>query len=168
MAISKDAPRPLRILGFDPGYAALGYAVIDRYGNQTDCLACGVIRSAARTPLAERLMAITAEARKLCTTYKPAIIALEKLFFFRNQKTAIDVAQARGALMAAVAHGGATIVEYTPMQVKQSVSGNGHATKQQVEKMVRILVPNTVLPRQDDAIDALAIALTAAFRNRYL
>lgn len=154
-----------RILGLDPGYASLGYAVIEGERGRYECLACGVLTSSPKEPLPRRLMNVSRSVRELCDRYAPERIAIEQLFFFKNQKTVINVAQARGAVLAALASYSALITEFTPLQVKQSVTGDGRATKHSVAKILSLLLPGAQLPKDDNALDALAIALTAAFRR---
>ncbi len=146
-------------LGIDPGTAILGYAVVAARGDELSMLACDVITTPSRMPLAERLQHIYADLIGIIKTYEPHEAAMEELFFAKNARTAMIVGQARGVAMLALANGGLTISEYTPKQVKQAVTGYGDAKKEQVGEMVRILLKLPGVPKPDDAADAAAIAI---------
>jgi crossover junction endodeoxyribonuclease RuvC len=146
-------------LGIDPGTAILGYAVVAARGDELSMLACDVITTPSRMPLAERLQHIYANLIGIIKTYEPHEAAMEELFFAKNARTAMTVGQARGVAMLALANGGLNISEYTPKQVKQAVTGYGDAKKEQVGAMVRILLKLPSVPKPDDAADAAAIAI---------
>ena len=152
----------MRILGIDPGYAIVGYGVIDYVGVKVSLVDYGAITTAADMPFERRLAAIYDDMRVLLNTYKPQEMGIEKLFFNTNQKTGIDVAQARGVTLLAATNMGIPIYEYTPLQVKQSVVGYGRAEKHQVMEMVKRLCSLKAAPKPDDAADAVALALCHA------
>ncbi len=147
------------VLGIDPGYAIVGYGVVEYNNNHFRVLDYGAITTEAHTPFNERIEKIYDCACALITRYNPEAMAIEKLFFNTNQKTAIDVAQARGALVLAAQKARMGIFEYTPLQVKQSVVGYGRAEKKQVQEMTRLMLNLEKIPRPDDAADALAMAI---------
>lgn len=146
-------------LGIDPGTAIVGYAVVAARGDDLSMIACNVITTPARMPLAERLQLIYQQLIEIIATYHPQEAAMEELFFAKNARTAMTVGQARGVAMLALANGGLPISEYTPKQVKQAVTGYGDAKKDQVGEMVRILLKLPSVPRPDDAADAAAVAI---------
>ena len=147
------------VLGIDPGYAIVGYGVVEYNNNHFKVLDYGAITTEAHTPFNERIERIYDCACALVARYNPESMAIEKLFFNTNQKTAIDVAQARGALVLAAQKAGLGIFEYTPLQVKQSVVGYGRAEKKQVQEMTRFMLNLEKIPKPDDAADALAMAI---------
>ncbi|MBR4728307.1 MAG: crossover junction endodeoxyribonuclease RuvC [Clostridia bacterium] len=147
------------VLGIDPGYAIVGCGVVEYQNNHFRMLHYGAVTTEAHTPFNERLEAIYDGVLALIRTYRPQAMAIEKLFFNTNQKTAIDVAQARGVLVLAAQQNRIPIFEYTPLQVKQSVVGYGRAEKKQVQEMTRLLLNLEKIPKPDDAADALAMAI---------
>jgi len=149
------------ILGIDPGIADTGFGVIANQDNKLACLDYGSIKTSAKLNLADRLEIIHLELAKLIKKYKPDLIAIEELFFCNNAKTAIIVGQARGVVVLTAKLNKITSVEFTPYQVKQAVSTYGHAKKDQVQKMVKLILNLKELPKPDDAADALAIAICA-------
>ncbi len=146
-------------LGVDPGIAIVGYAVVAARGSELSMIACDVITTTAGMLLPQRLQVIYKRLSEVIATYQPHEAAMEELFFAKNARTAITVGQARGVAMLALANGGLSIAEYTPLQVKQAVTGYGGAKKEQVGEMVRILLHLKAVPRPDDAADAAAIAI---------
>lgn len=150
------------VLGIDPGYAIVGFGVVEYNNNHFKVLDFGAITTEAHTPFNERIERIYDCACMIIERYRPEALAIEKLFFNTNQKTAIDVAQARGALVLAAQKAKMPIFEYTPLQVKQSVVGYGRAEKKQVQEMTRSLLKLDKIPKPDDAADALAIAVCHA------
>lgn len=152
----------LRILGIDPGYAIVGYGIIEQIGNRFRVIDYGSIQTKAGLPPVERLQIIYNELRNIIYTHKPECMAIEELFFNNNSKTAIMVAQARGVLLLGAANEGLEIYEYTPLQVKQAVTGYGRADKQQVQQMTKALLGLDKVPKPDDTADALAIAICHA------
>ena len=150
------------IIGFDPGLAILGYGVIEKTGHKIKALEYGVITTDAKTPFPVRLRQLYENATLLIMKYKPDAIALEELFYNTNVKTAISVAQARGALLVAVSNYTDEIYEYTPLQIKQALVGYGRAEKGQVQRMVKTVLGLEKEPKPDDAADGLAAALCLA------
>ena len=151
---------PHRIaLGIDPGTAIVGYAVVMARGSELHMLTCDVITTPAKMPLAQRLQIIYEELSKIIAIHKPNEAAMEELFFDKNARTAMTVGQARGVAMLALANGGLSVAEYTPMQVKQAVTGYGSAGKDQVGEMVKMLLKLSKVPKPDDAADAAAVAI---------
>ena len=150
------------ILGIDPGYAIVGCGVVDYTANQFALLEARAITTEPNTPFDQRLREIHEGVVWLIELHRPAAMAVEKLFFNTNSKTAIDVAQARGVIILAAARAGVPVYEYTPLQVKQSVVGYGRAEKRQVQDMVKLLLRLSACPKPDDVADALAIAICHA------
>jgi crossover junction endodeoxyribonuclease RuvC len=149
-------------LGIDPGLATMGYGVIRANGDRHALVQYGVLTTQPRQPLPQRLRTIFLGVHQLMDIYEPEEVAFEELFFSKNVSTAMDVSAARGAALAAAATRTEKLFEYTPMQVKQAVTGHGRADKVQVQTMVRILLNMQEVARPDDAADALAVALTHA------
>ena len=150
------------ILGIDPGYAIVGFGIIKYENNRLSVLDFGAITTPAGMEFTERLKSVYEDLSYLFEKYKPDAMAVEKLFFNTNQKTAIDVAQARGVILLAAKMYGAECFEYTPLQVKQSVVGYGRAEKKQVQEMTRQLLGLSAVPKPDDTADALAMAICHA------
>ena len=128
------------ILGIDPGYAIVGWGVLEYKANKFRVIDYGAITTEAKTPFPLRLMDIYNGMNKIISDYKPQVMSMEKLFYNNNAKTVIDVAQARGVITLAAQQNGVQISEYTPLQVKQSVTGYGRAVKKQVQEMTRIIL----------------------------
>lgn len=149
----------MRILGIDPGYAIVGYGVVDYAKNRFSVAGYGAITTKAKTPFEERLRVIYDDMLQVIDMYKPDRLSIEKLYFNTNSTTAIDVAQARGVIVLAAKQRGVEIFEYTPLQVKQAVTGYGRAEKHQVMEMVKNLLSLKAIPKPDDTADALAIAI---------
>jgi len=150
------------ILGIDPGLATMGYGVIRSDGDRHQLIQYGALTTAAGQPLPQRLRSIFLGVNQLMDIYEPEEVAFEELFFSKNVTTGMDVSAARGAALAAAATRTEKLYEYTPMQVKQAVTGHGKADKLQVQTMVRLLLNMQEIARPDDAADALAVALTHA------
>lgn len=150
----------LVILGIDPGLARTGWGVIERSHEKDRLLAYGCIETPAKTADHERLALVFGELQKIIKKYGPDHAAIERLFFEKNAKTAITVGQARGVVMLALSLEQVPQQEFTPLQVKQAVAGYGAATKGQVQRMVKMLLKLSEIPKPDDAADALAVALT--------
>ena len=150
------------ILGIDPGYAIVGAGVVDYSANKFRLIEAKAVTTEAHTPFDQRLREIYAGLTSLIAAHRPAAMAIEKLFFNTNAKTAIDVAQARGVILLAAAQAAVPAYEYTPLQVKQSVVGYGRADKKQVQDMVKLLLHLNACPKPDDVADALAIAICHA------
>ncbi len=152
----------MRILGIDPGYAIVGYGVIDYEGNRFQTVDYGKITTAAQYPLPERLQKIYEGVTDVIRLHQPDMVAVEELFFNSNVTTAIAVAQARGVILLASSQSGKELFEYTPLQVKQAVAGYGRAQKEQVQQMVKVLLNLEKIPKPDDVADALAVAVCHA------
>ena len=150
------------ILGIDPGYAIVGFGVISYEGNHFKVLSYGAVNTKAGVDFSLRLNDIYDGVTQLINKYKPDVISIEKLFFNTNNKTAINVAEARGCTILACVKAGVPLYEYTPLQVKQSVVGYGRAEKRQVMEMTRMLLNLEKIPMPDDAADALAVAICCA------
>jgi len=149
----------MRVLGIDPGTAITGYAVVEETAGRLSLVTLGVITTPAKTPLPSRLQTIHRELSSLVEEVAPDAAAVEELFFSRNVTTAMSVGQARGVTLLALADAGLPIAEYTPMQIKQAVTGYGSAKKHQVQEMVRMLLSLRTVPKPDDAADAAAVAI---------
>lgn len=147
-------------MGIDPGIAIVGYGFLELKGNSYKVLDYGAITTEAKVPLPDRLNSIYEEMNELIEKYKPNDIAFEELFFNKNVKTAITVAEARGVEVLAAKKSGAGLYEYTPLQVKQAIVGYGRATKSQIQEMVKIILNLEKVPKPDDVADALAVAIT--------
>jgi crossover junction endodeoxyribonuclease RuvC len=152
----------LRILGIDPGLAASGWGLLDYTGQRARYLAHGCIETAPSQDHAERLLAIYEGIRAVLDRWQPAESAVEVLFFSRNVKSAIPVAEARGVFCMALAQAGLTVREFTPNAIKRAVTGVSTADKRQVQEMVRIILGLEDIPRPEHAADALAAAICAA------
>lgn len=158
-------------LGIDPGTAITGYGFVEENERgELHSVAYGVIETPAQLPMAERLHLLHQKLSELLLLYRPESGAVEKLFFRRNVTTAISVGQARGVILLAMAQHGVEAMEYTPMQIKQAVTGWGGAEKGQIQEMVRVLLNLPEIPKPDDAADALAVAIchlySQAFQKR--
>lgn len=152
----------MRILGIDPGYAIVGFGVLDAERGQARMVRCGAINTQAGVPMPMRLLQIQEDLETLIREFSPDAMAIEELFFNTNVTTGIGVAQARGVILATAARLGVEIFEYTPSQVKIAVVGYGKAEKRQVMEMTRRILGLSAVPRPDDAADAVAIALCHA------
>ena len=155
----------MRILGIDPGTAITGFGVIDYEGGAFKFVDAGVIRTPKEQPMNERLLTVYDEMHELLTEFKPDVMSIELLFFARNVTTAMTVGQSRGIVILAATQAKVPVFEYTPMQVKQAVTGYGKADKKQIQEMVKTLLKLDVIPKPDDAADGLAIAITHAGQN---
>ena len=155
------------ILGIDPGLATVGYGVIESEKGRTRPIDYGVILTPKDATLPERLLMIESSVIKLIERFSPNEIAMEELFFNNNQKTAIAVAEARGVTLLTCKKYCSALFEYTPLQIKQALTGYGRADKHQMQAMVTRLLDLKKIPRPDDAADALAVALTHAQTQRF-
>lgn len=156
----------MRIIGIDPGTGILGFGVIDAVRGRTKLVTAGVITTPAHTPLSQCLEEIYNGLTEIIAETQPQQMAIEKLFFTKNITTAISVAEARGVATLTGQQAGLSIHEYTPNEIKKSISGYGAAKKPQIQEMVRIQLRLTEVPKPDDCADALAAALTHAFMQR--
>jgi len=150
------------IVGIDPGFAITGFGVLKYSNNKFEVIDFGVISTLSSSPLPERLLILNRKLEELFEKYKPDCVSVEELFFSKNTKTAINVGHGRGVALLAAARSGIPVSEYTPLQVKQAVTGYGRADKQQMQQMVRILLNMREIPKPDDAADALAVAICHA------
>ncbi len=150
----------MRVLGIDPGLATMGWGVVDAGARNPVFISCGVISTPPGMRLQERLSAIKQSVSELLLEYKPDEIVFEELFFARNVSTALTVGAARGVAITACAEYTPLLYEYTPMQIKQGITGYGKADKKQVQQMVALILKLNDIPKPDDAADAVAAALT--------
>ena len=148
----------MKILGIDPGYAIIGYGIIDTE-KPNMVIYYGAITTPKEQSLPQRLDAIDGSLKFLFEKYKPDVVAIEELFYFKNQKTVIQVAQARGVIILACQKYCGNIYEYTPLQIKQALTGHGRAEKAQIQYMVKAILNLPCIPKPDDAADALAVAI---------
>jgi len=156
----------MRIIGIDPGTGILGFGVIDANEGKFTMVTGGVITTPAHTPLDERLEEIFDGLTDIITETKPDVMSIEKLFFARNVTTAMSVSHARGVAMLTGRKAGLPIAEYTPMEIKQTLTGYGKADKKQMQEMVKLQLNLAQIPKPDDAADALAAAITHALMSR--
>ncbi len=156
----------MRIIGIDPGTGILGFGVIDVIKGKMTIVDAGVVKTPAHTPLDERLEDIFDSLTQIIAETKPNSMSIEKLFFSQNVTTAMSVSHARGVAMLAGRKAGLPIAEYTPLQIKQTVTGYGKAEKKQVQEMVRIQLGLKKAPEPDDCADALAAAITHYLMSR--
>lgn len=152
----------MRVLGIDPGYAIVGWGVVDYQTPLFTAVDYGAVTTPAGMEFGQRLQGVYGGVSRILEIYKPDAISLEQLFYQHNQTTVIGVAEARGVVLLAAAQAGVPVFEYTPMQVKQSVTGYGKAVKKQVQEMTRIMLKLPGIPKPDDTADALAMAITHA------
>ena len=148
-----------RVLGLDPGTATTGFGLVEESDNSLKAVEYGVILTPANLPMPQRLRLIFLRVSELLERFRPQAISVEKLFFNRNVTTALSVGQARGVALLAAANTDLPVFEYTPLEVKQAISGFGRASKDQVQQMVRLILQLEQIPKPDDAADALAIAI---------
>ena len=150
------------VLGIDPGTAATGYGIVERSGSKLQLIDYGCFETVPADELPVRLLHIHQAISELIAEHQPAMVGVERLFFNRNVQTAFAVGQARGAVLLAAAEAGVPVHEYGPHEVKIAVTGYGRAPKDQVQRMVQVVLGMSVLPRPDDAADALAVAICLA------
>jgi crossover junction endodeoxyribonuclease RuvC len=157
----------MRIIGVDPGIARCGFAVLDYKASKFNVLIYGCIETSSKKEVPKRLSEIYKEISSLIKTYSPDVLSIEELFFNTNAKTAFVVGQARGVIILAASENEIPVSIYTPLQVKMSLTGYGRAEKNQMGKMVKILLNLKEIPKLDDTTDALAVAITHAFSNKF-
>lgn len=150
----------MRILGIDPGYAIVGYGVVEYSHGRFELVSCGKITTGADMEFNKRLLVINEDMAQIVEQFRPEELSVEKLFFNSNEKTAIDVAQARGVTLLPAIKKGIPIYEYTPLQVKSSIVGYGRAEKHQVQEMVKNMLRLKDIIKPDDTADAVALAIT--------
>lgn len=156
----------MRIIGIDPGTGIMGFGVVDVVKGKIKLVDAGVITTPANTPHAERLEDIFDSLTSIISETKPDEMSIEKLFFSQNITTAMTVAEARGVALLVGKKAGLKISEYTPQQIKQSLTGYGKADKKQVQEMVRLQLGLSEVPKPDDCADAIAAAITHSLMNR--
>lgn len=162
------ADSPVRVLGIDPGYGRLGYGVVEERRGTLRVIDYGCFETPKTETVALRLVAVKRELERLISSWKPALVATESLFFSKNVKTALQVGEARGVILVTCAEQGLPTIELSPQEVKQAVTGYGNAEKLQVQKMVQLILKLPKLPKPDDAADALALAIAAAQMRKFL
>ena len=149
----------MKILGIDPGLAIVGYSIIEHIKDENTLIASGSIQTDKNKTEAERLYEISVDIQTIIDKYKPDVASIEKLFYFKNQKTVIPVAEARGVILSVLQKNNIPIDEFTPIEVKQMITGYGRATKEEVAKIVEMSIKYKKLPKLDDTVDSIAIAL---------
>jgi len=157
-----------RILGIDPGTTMMGWGLIEKSGADIKPLKFGCIKTPPKSECSERLLHIFNSLSDIIEKNQPSEVAIEELFFFKNHKTVISVAEARGVAIVVAKRFGASVFEYTPLQVKQALTGYGRADKAQVQEMVRLACKLKECPKPDDAADALAVAICHAQTSQRL
>jgi crossover junction endodeoxyribonuclease RuvC len=150
----------MKILGIDPGMAIIGYSIVDFDGKNLRLLHSGSIQTQKGERESARLLEIFNDMTSIVKKYSPDVCAIEKLFFFRNQTTVMPVAHARGVILTVLEQHGIPVFEYTPMEVKQILTGYGRASKKEVEQMVKLTLDCQELPKLDDTVDSIAIAIS--------
>lgn len=150
------------ILGIDPGFERLGCAVVKKSARNEELVFSTCLISKRKLPYEERLFFLGQELEKIIKKYKPDIAAVEKIFFFKNQKTALQVAEARGIILYLATSHNIPVKEFTPLEIKIALTGYGRAEKMQVQKMVEKILKIKKMPNSDDEIDAMAIAVTCS------
>lgn len=158
----------MRILGIDPGYARVGWAMLEVRSQKLEVRGFECIETSKNTDSQERLVAVYKQVCALIKKYKPDVLAIEELFFTTNAKTAFKVGEARGVIILAGSLQKIPVFSYTPLQIKIAVTGYGHADKPQVGRMVKTILKLKEMPKLDDTVDAIAVALTHAFTNKKL
>jgi crossover junction endodeoxyribonuclease RuvC len=158
----------MTILGIDPGFARVGWAIIEGKSQKLKVVSCGCIETSKDQESQERLVSVYKQVCSLIKKYQPESLAIEELFFTTNAKTAFKVGEARGVIILAAALQKIPIFSYTPLQVKIAVTGYGKADKIQVGRMVKAILKLTEMPKLDDTVDAIAVGLTHGFTNKKL
>ena len=157
----------MKILGIDPGFAIVGYSVIEYVGNKFKLITSGAIETKAHESFPLRLEKIYTDLNEIIQTYKPDVMSIEELFFNTNVTTAINVAQARGVMLVTARIHKLPTYEYTPLQIKQAVVGYGRADKMQVQRMVKMILKTEKLPKLDDITDSMAIGICHAHSAKF-
>lgn len=153
----------MRIIGIDPGMAIVGYSILDmEETGEITLVSSGSIQTSSKDTESKRLLEIYNDLSTILNKFKPDVAGIEKLFFFKNQKTVMPVSQARGVIVLTLEQFGLEINEYTPIEVKQTLTGYGRATKDEVAKLVKICLNNCTIPKLDDTVDSIAIAICCA------
>ncbi len=149
----------MRILGIDPGLAIVGYCIVEYKNDESTLISSGSIQTGKNKTDSGRLLEIETDMQTVIDKYKPEVASIEKLFYFKNQKTVIPVAEARGVILSVLEKNKLPISEFTPIEVKQIITGYGRATKEDVAKVVAMSIKYNKLPKLDDTLDSIAIAL---------
>jgi len=149
----------MKVLGIDPGTATTGWAIIEENKGKINPVAFGHISTSSKKSTAERLKEVADDIENIIKKYKPQESAIEDIFFFKNQKTAVKVSQSRGAILLTLENKNVKIFSYTPLQVKQAITGYGRAGKKQMQLMVKNILKLKAIPKPDDTADAIAIAI---------
>lgn len=157
----------MRILGIDPGLAIVGYSIIDMISDENILVSSGSVQTDKKKSDSARLFEIANDIDTIINEFKPDVASIEKLFYFKNQKTIIPVAEARGVILSVIEKYNIPIFEYTPIEVKQMITGYGRASKEEVAKMVEMLIKYKKLPKLDDTLDSIAIRLCCG-RSKFL
>lgn len=157
----------MRVLGLDPGTATTGFGVIDAVGNRLSHVEHGVISTPAGENFARRLQSIFDQVVELTARVRPDAVAIEQIYFTKNITTGIGVAQARGVIALAVTQAGCPIAEFSPRDVKKSITSNGRADKRQMQAMIKVLLNLDEVPKPDDAADALGVAICQVHAHRF-
>lgn len=155
----KESSEKLRVLGVDPGTATTGWAVLEEKNGQVNPIAYGDISTSSKNSVSDRLKEVADDLAEIIGKYGPREAAVEDIFFFKNQKTAVKVSQSRGAILLTLENKKVKIFSYTPLQVKQALTGYGRAEKKQIQIMVKNILKLKSIPKPDDTADAIAIAL---------
>lgn len=155
------------ILGLDPGIADTGFGVVKKEKDKFRLIECGSVKTKAGLPLPERLGELRQKLSGLIKKHRPDTVAVEELFFAKNAKTAIAVAQARGVLLATARENGCAVREFTPLEVKMAITGYGRADKNQIQQMVKTVLSLQTIPKPDDAADALAVAICCGQTKKF-
>lgn len=158
----------MKIVAIDPGIGRMGYAIMKKVNGTVLPLEYGCVETAATDALEKRILHIHSSLTHIINLYKPTVMVLEKVFFNTNQKTAIVVGQAQGVMILSAVQNNLSIEWLTPLQIKQTLTGYGSADKQQVQKMVMMLLQLKEVPKRDDTVDALACGLTFLSMNKML
>lgn len=158
----------MRILGIDPGYGRFGWAILEGNRAKQTLISCGCEETSAKDEASRRYLQVVEKLESLIKEYQPDEAAIESIFFFKNAKTVIKVAESRGVVVVGLARAKIKTFDYTPLQVKQAVTGYGRAEKQQVQTMVKAILKLEAVPKPDDAADAVAVGLTHLISNLVL
>lgn len=162
----RKKPQIQRVMGIDPGTGRTGWAILEGNRVRQSLIEFGCITTKPNSKPSQRLKIIYEELEELIEKYKPEVVAIEEIYFFKNAKTVIRVAEARGVAVVVFENKGVEVYDYTPLQVKQAVAGYGRAEKSQVERMVKSILKLKDMPKKyDDAVDAVAVGLTHMFTN---
>ena len=157
----------MRILGIDPGFGRIGWGIVEKQASDWQVVAYGCIETSAKDDFVSRIDELNKQLKKIIEEFKPDLSAVEELFFYKNLKTAIKVGQARGVILLTLCQAKIPIEEFTPLQIKQALTGYGRAEKTQIQYMVNMILKLNQKKLQDDAADALAVALTAGQNLKY-